>query len=153
MTKSRMPSVLLYINLWPPQALFTNLHCLNIARFDRNQIAMKNLFFSMLFLLPFLFCLANINGAAVPCSTVSSKAAACLGFATGKAPKPTPDCCTGLQDLAKTVKTVDDKKAIFANAWKLPEALWVWKTSSWARFLELATSKLDSLSTSVNCYA
>eukprot|EP00258_Populus_trichocarpa_P015064 XP_006370769.2 non-specific lipid-transfer protein C, cotyledon-specific isoform [Populus trichocarpa] len=53
-----------------------------------------------------------INGAAVPCSTVDSKAAACLGFATGKAPKPTPDCCTGLQDLAKTVKTVDDKKAI-----------------------------------------
>ena len=73
---------------------------------------MKNLFFSMLFLLSFLFCLANVNEAAVPCSTVDSKAAACLGFATGKAPKPTPDCCTGLQDLAKTVKTVDDKKAI-----------------------------------------
>ncbi|KAI5606074.1 hypothetical protein BDE02_01G395600 [Populus trichocarpa] len=78
---------------------------------------MKNLFFSMLFLLSFLFCLLNniyvvLFSNAVPCSTVDSKAAACLGFATGKAPKPTPDCCTGLQDLAKTVKTVDDKKAI-----------------------------------------
>ncbi|KAJ6950840.1 hypothetical protein NC651_004506 [Populus alba x Populus x berolinensis] len=43
---------------------------------------MKNLFFSMLFLLSFLFCLANVNEATVPCNTVDSKAAACLGFAT-----------------------------------------------------------------------
>ncbi|KAJ4844715.1 hypothetical protein Tsubulata_007704 [Turnera subulata] len=73
---------------------------------------MKNLFFSMVFLLAFLFCLASISEAAVPCSSVEAKAAACLGFATGKAPKPTPACCTGLQQLAQTVKTVDDKKAI-----------------------------------------
>ncbi|CAK7357368.1 unnamed protein product [Dovyalis caffra] len=74
---------------------------------------MKNNVFSVIFLLSFLFCLAfNINEAAVPCATVDAKAAACLGFATGKANTPTPACCAGLQELARTVKTVDDKKAI-----------------------------------------
>ncbi|XP_021614820.1 non-specific lipid-transfer protein C, cotyledon-specific isoform [Manihot esculenta] len=73
---------------------------------------MKNGFFSVLILLSFLFCLANVNEAAVPCSTVDAKAAACVGFATGKATTPSPACCSGLQQLAQTVKTVDDKKAI-----------------------------------------
>ncbi|KDP34849.1 hypothetical protein JCGZ_09137 [Jatropha curcas] len=73
---------------------------------------MKNIFVSVLFLLSFLFCLANVNDAAVPCSTVDMKAAACVGFATGKDPEPSKACCSGLQQLASTVKTVDDKKAI-----------------------------------------
>eukprot|EP00257_Ricinus_communis_P012051 XP_002533769.2 non-specific lipid-transfer protein C, cotyledon-specific isoform [Ricinus communis] len=73
---------------------------------------MKNAVFSVLLLLSFLFCLANTNEAAVPCSTVDMKAAACVGFATGKDSKPSQACCTGLQQLAQTVKTVDDKKAI-----------------------------------------
>ncbi|KAF2317941.1 hypothetical protein GH714_041264 [Hevea brasiliensis] len=72
---------------------------------------MKNACFSVLILLS-VFCLAKVSEAAVPCSTVDAKAAACVGFATGKAPKPSPTCCTGLQQLAQTVKTVDDKKAI-----------------------------------------
>ncbi|EOY25621.1 Bifunctional inhibitor/plant lipid transfer protein/seed storage helical domain - like 10 [Theobroma cacao] len=72
---------------------------------------MKNLLFSML-LLSFLFFLANQGEAAVPCNTVDAKAAACVGFATGKATKPSAECCTGLQQLAQTVKSVDDKKAI-----------------------------------------
>ncbi|KAL9366044.1 hypothetical protein Peur_037243 [Populus x canadensis] len=50
---------------------------------------MKNTFFYVIFLLSFLFFLANMNEAAVPCSTVDEKAAACVGL-----------------------KTVDDKKAI-----------------------------------------
>ncbi|KAJ9140905.1 hypothetical protein P3X46_031497 [Hevea brasiliensis] len=73
---------------------------------------MKSIFFAVLFLLSFLFCLANVNKAAVPCSTVDAKAAACVGFATGKYPKPSSACCSGLQQLAQTAKTVDDKKAI-----------------------------------------
>ncbi|KAK9267873.1 hypothetical protein L1049_010310 [Liquidambar formosana] len=66
----------------------------------------------MVFLLSFLFFLANISEAAVPCGTVDAKAASCIGFATGKAPKPAPACCAGLLKLAQTVKSVDDKKAI-----------------------------------------
>ncbi|XVF68503.1 hypothetical protein PTKIN_Ptkin11bG0007700 [Pterospermum kingtungense] len=73
---------------------------------------MKNLFMSMLLILSCLFFLANLGEAAIPCPTVDAKAAACVGFATGKAPKPSAGCCTGLQQLASTVKTVDDKKAI-----------------------------------------
>nr|KJB56371.1 hypothetical protein B456_009G117000 [Gossypium raimondii] len=73
---------------------------------------MKSLFFSMLFLLSFLFFLANNGEAAVPCTTVDANAAACLGFATGMAAKPSDACCNGLRQLAQTVKSVDDKKAI-----------------------------------------
>ncbi|XVE89427.1 hypothetical protein DITRI_Ditri19aG0200700 [Diplodiscus trichospermus] len=73
---------------------------------------MKNLFVPMLFLLSFLFFLADHGEAAVPCPTVDAKAAACVGFATGKDPKPSTVCCSGLQQLAQTVKSVDDKKAI-----------------------------------------
>ncbi|KAJ4702853.1 Non-specific lipid-transfer protein [Melia azedarach] len=73
---------------------------------------MKNLFFSMFFLLFLLFFFASISKAIIPCGTVDPKAAACVGFATGKAATPTPACCRGLQQLAQSVKTVDDKKAI-----------------------------------------
>ncbi|KAJ4702840.1 Non-specific lipid-transfer protein [Melia azedarach] len=73
---------------------------------------MKNLGFSMFFLLSLLFFFASISQAAIPCGTVDAKAAACVGFATGKAATPTPACCSGLQQLAQSVKTVDDKKAI-----------------------------------------
>ncbi|XP_021911699.1 non-specific lipid-transfer protein C, cotyledon-specific isoform-like [Carica papaya] len=63
----------------------------------------------VVFLVSFIFFLSE---AAVPCSTVDMRAAACVGFATGKDAKPTATCCSGLQQLAQTVKTVDDKKAI-----------------------------------------
>ena len=73
---------------------------------------MKNIIFSVAVLLSFLFFLASTSEAAVPCGTVDVKAAACVGYATGKEPKPSPACCSGLQQLAGTVKTVDDKKNI-----------------------------------------
>ncbi|KAJ4702855.1 Non-specific lipid-transfer protein [Melia azedarach] len=73
---------------------------------------MKNLFFSMFFLLSLLFFFARISEAVIPCGTVDARAAAFVGFATGKAATPTPACCSGLQQLAQSVKTVDDKKAI-----------------------------------------
>ncbi|MBA0807414.1 hypothetical protein Gohar_023220 [Gossypium harknessii] len=50
--------------------------------------------------------------AAVPYTTVDANAAECLGFATGMAAKPSSACCDGLQQLAQTVKSVEDKKAI-----------------------------------------
>ncbi|KHG30179.1 Non-specific lipid-transfer C, cotyledon-specific-like protein [Gossypium arboreum] len=59
----------------------------------------------MLFLLSFLFFLANNGEAAVPCTTVDANAAACLGFATGMAAKPSDACCNGLRQLAQTVKS------------------------------------------------
>ncbi|KAL3833749.1 hypothetical protein ACJIZ3_008485 [Penstemon smallii] len=40
------------------------------------------------------------------------KAASCISFATGKDAKPSVPCCAGLKQLAQSVKTVDDKKAI-----------------------------------------
>ncbi|XP_050220879.1 non-specific lipid-transfer protein C, cotyledon-specific isoform-like [Mercurialis annua] len=74
---------------------------------------MKNTCFSAIFLvLAFLFCLAAINEAAIPCSTVDAKAVACVGYATGKDSKPAPACCANLQQLAQMVKTVNDKKDI-----------------------------------------
>lgn len=76
------------------------------------HLTMKNLFFSMVFMVSLIFFLANVSEAAIACGTVDAKAAACVGFATGKAPTPTSACCSGLQQLAQSVKTVDDKKAI-----------------------------------------
>ncbi|KAJ4702841.1 Non-specific lipid-transfer protein [Melia azedarach] len=73
---------------------------------------MKNVLgFSMLFLLSLLFFFSSISEAVIPCGTVDAKAAACVGFATGKAVTPTSACCSGLQQLAQSAKTVDDKKA------------------------------------------
>ncbi|KAF5725744.1 non-specific lipid-transfer protein D cotyledon-specific isoform-like [Tripterygium wilfordii] len=66
----------------------------------------------MVFLLSLLFLLANVNEAAVPCNAVTAKAAGCVGFAMGRDSTPSPACCSGLQQLAETVKTLDDKKAI-----------------------------------------
>ncbi|KAH1055219.1 hypothetical protein J1N35_033284 [Gossypium stocksii] len=48
----------------------------------------------------------------VPCPTIDAKATACVAFATGKDTKPSAVCCSGLQQLAQTVKSVDDKKAV-----------------------------------------
>ncbi|KAJ6951037.1 hypothetical protein NC652_004606 [Populus alba x Populus x berolinensis] len=76
---------------------------------------MKNLFFSVLFLLSFLFCLANINEAAVPCSTVNSKAAACLGFATGKLRSQLLIAALGCMILPKLLKQLMIRR-LFANA-------------------------------------
>lgn len=73
---------------------------------------MKNLFFSMLVLLSVLFFLANVSEAVVQCNFVVTKAAACAAYATGKAQIPTAACCSGLKQLAQSVKSVDDKKDI-----------------------------------------
>ncbi|CAK9156683.1 unnamed protein product [Ilex paraguariensis] len=73
---------------------------------------MKNLFFSMVFLLSFLFFLAHVSEAAITCGTVDVKAASCVTFATGKDTKPSAACCSGLQQLTQSVKSVDDKKTI-----------------------------------------
>ncbi|KAM7263160.1 hypothetical protein ACFE04_000843 [Oxalis oulophora] len=64
-----------------------------------------------LFVIPGILC-TIIGAAPVACSTVNAKAAACLGFATGKAATPSAPCCSGLSQLAATAKTVDDKKNI-----------------------------------------
>ncbi|GFZ00946.1 hypothetical protein Acr_14g0005810 [Actinidia rufa] len=72
----------------------------------------NNLIFSMIFLLSLLFFLAHTGEADIPCSTVTMKAAPCVTFATGKATTPAAACCSGLQQLAQSVKSVDDKKAI-----------------------------------------
>ncbi|CAI0546049.1 unnamed protein product [Linum tenue] len=74
---------------------------------------MKNLALPVLFLLSFLFVVANVSEAAgITCPTVTSKAVTCAGFATGHAPSPAPACCAGLKQLAGMVRTLDDKKAI-----------------------------------------
>ena len=71
---------------------------------------MTKLMFSVLLLFSFLFFFHG--EAAIECPNVDAKAAACVGYATGKDPSPSPSCCKGLQQLAQTVKTMDDKKAI-----------------------------------------
>ncbi|XP_059638198.1 non-specific lipid-transfer protein D, cotyledon-specific isoform-like [Cornus florida] len=73
---------------------------------------MKNLFFSVAFLLSVLFFLAHVSDATIPCSTVDMEAAACVNYASGKDAKPSTACCNGLQQLAQSVKSVDDKKTI-----------------------------------------
>ncbi|KAK4399471.1 UNVERIFIED_CONTAM: Non-specific lipid-transfer protein D, cotyledon-specific isoform [Sesamum calycinum] len=73
---------------------------------------MKSIFFSLFVVLSLVYCFAHLSNAAIPCGTVDMKAASCVAFATGKDPKPSPTCCSGLQQLAQSVKTVDDKKAI-----------------------------------------
>ncbi|XP_021911694.1 non-specific lipid-transfer protein D, cotyledon-specific isoform-like [Carica papaya] len=50
--------------------------------------------------------------AAVPCSSVEAKAVACVGFATGKDAVASGACCSGLPQLAQSLKSVDDKKDI-----------------------------------------
>ncbi|KAL1829482.1 hypothetical protein ACET3Z_007894 [Daucus carota] len=73
---------------------------------------MKNLFFSMFVILSVLFLAAQVSEAAVPCSTVTVKAAPCLNFARGVDATPSAQCCSGLTALASGAKTLDDKKAI-----------------------------------------
>ncbi|KAK6917061.1 Bifunctional inhibitor/plant lipid transfer protein/seed storage helical domain [Dillenia turbinata] len=73
---------------------------------------MKIISFSLILILSVLFVLANLSNGAVTCGTVDMKAAPCVTYATGKAPKPSPQCCTGLQQLAGSAKSLDDKKAI-----------------------------------------
>ncbi|KAK3031309.1 hypothetical protein RJ639_035215 [Escallonia herrerae] len=72
---------------------------------------MKSLLFSMVLLLSVLFVLANRSDA-ISCGDVTVKAASCLNFAMGKDAKPAQACCNGLQQLAGTVRSLDDKKAI-----------------------------------------
>lgn len=73
---------------------------------------MKSTILSLALLLSLLFLLANLSDAVVPCGTVDIKAASCVAYATGRNPNPSPACCSGLQQLAQTVRTVEDKKAI-----------------------------------------
>lgn len=66
-----------------------------------------------LFVVLFLvYSCAQLSNAAIQCGTVDMKAASCIAFATGKDAKPSVPCCSGLQFLAQSVKTLDDKKAI-----------------------------------------
>ncbi|KAI3466897.1 hypothetical protein Pfo_023560 [Paulownia fortunei] len=73
---------------------------------------MKSIFLPMILVLSLVYCFAQLSNAAIPCGTVDLKAASCVTFATGKDPKPSAACCAGLQKLAQSVKTVDDKKEI-----------------------------------------
>ncbi|KAL8512844.1 hypothetical protein ACS0TY_019107 [Phlomoides rotata] len=73
---------------------------------------MKTSFFSLFAILCLVYCIARTSNAAATCGTVDSKASSCIAYASGKAATPAPACCTGLQQLAATVKTVDDRKAI-----------------------------------------
>ncbi|OVA16300.1 Plant lipid transfer protein/Par allergen [Macleaya cordata] len=75
---------------------------------------MKNVSFTGLFLLGLVsvFFFVNVSEAIIQCSQVDMKAASCVLFATGKANTPAPACCAGLQQLAQSVKSVDDKKSI-----------------------------------------
>ncbi|KAK4488064.1 hypothetical protein RD792_003809 [Penstemon davidsonii] len=73
---------------------------------------MKSIFFSMFLVLFLVSCFSQLGNAVIPCGTVDMKAASCISFATGKDAKPSAPCCAGLQQLAQSVKTVDDKKAI-----------------------------------------
>ncbi|CAA0823779.1 Non-specific lipid-transfer protein 12 [Striga hermonthica] len=73
---------------------------------------MKGAIFSLFFILSLIYSLVHLSNGALPCGTVDMKAASCISFATGKDKKPSAACCSGLQQLAQTVKTVEDKKAI-----------------------------------------
>ncbi|KAL7217741.1 hypothetical protein ACSBR2_011054 [Camellia fascicularis] len=67
----------------------------------------------MIFLLSLLFLLAHTTQATIPCPTVTARAASCVMFATGKDSKPSDECCSGLQLLAQSMKSVEDKKDIY----------------------------------------
>ncbi|KAL6546274.1 hypothetical protein OROMI_021995 [Orobanche minor] len=73
----------------------------------------SSVFFSLLLiLLTLVYSFAHLSNAAITCGAVDMKAAPCIRFATGKDTKPSAGCCSGLQQLAWTVKTVYDKKAV-----------------------------------------
>ncbi|CAI9783506.1 unnamed protein product [Fraxinus pennsylvanica] len=73
---------------------------------------MKSIFFSVVLVLSLVYCFSLLGNAAIPCGTVDMKAATCISFATGKDAKPSAACCSGLQQLVQTVKSVDDRKVI-----------------------------------------
>ncbi|CAI9089551.1 OLC1v1024141C2 [Oldenlandia corymbosa var. corymbosa] len=74
----------------------------------------KSIIFSTLLVLSLVFAASHLsNAAAISCGTVVSGAAPCLLFVQGKAgPVPSKPCCQGLQRVAQSVKSVDDKKAV-----------------------------------------
>lgn len=95
------------------QSFFSNISLIShTIQVNRHPTKMKTTFFSLFIVVCLVYCIAQTSNAAVPCNTVVTKAASCIGYATGKAPAPAATCCTGLQQLAATVKTVDDKKVI-----------------------------------------
>ncbi|KAF8028827.1 hypothetical protein BT93_E1478 [Corymbia citriodora subsp. variegata] len=69
---------------------------------------MKCLFFSALFLVSLLMSAE----ATIPCSMVKARVAPCVMFAMGKAPTLPPACCSSLQQLARSVRSVNDKKDV-----------------------------------------
>ncbi|KAL8033843.1 hypothetical protein ABFX02_13G182800 [Erythranthe guttata] len=73
---------------------------------------MKASLLSLFVVLSLVYFYAQSSNAAPTCGTVDMKAASCITFATGKDSKPSAACCAGLQQLAQSVKSVDDKKAI-----------------------------------------
>ncbi|GFP95921.1 non-specific lipid-transfer protein c cotyledon-specific isoform [Phtheirospermum japonicum] len=73
---------------------------------------MKSAFFSMFLILSVVYCFAQLSNAAGSCGPVDMRAASCITFATGKVSTPPAACCSGLQELARGVKTVEDKKVI-----------------------------------------
>lgn len=73
---------------------------------------MKNTATLCLLLLASSLLLIQEADAAVSCGVVASKAAPCVSFVTGKAPKPPQACCTGLQQLAEGAATVADRRGI-----------------------------------------
>ncbi|KZV58287.1 non-specific lipid-transfer protein C, cotyledon-specific isoform-like [Dorcoceras hygrometricum] len=74
---------------------------------------MKSVFLSSFLLaLALVYCFAHSSDAAISCGTVTANAASCITYATGRDASPSRQCCTGLQTLARNVKSVSDKKDI-----------------------------------------
>ncbi|OWM63749.1 hypothetical protein CDL15_Pgr006011 [Punica granatum] len=71
---------------------------------------MKSLIVPILLLaLSLLFVLGQAD---LPCQTVRQKVTACAMFATGRAPKPSQACCAGVKQIAQSVRSANDKRAI-----------------------------------------
>ncbi|GFP93228.1 non-specific lipid-transfer protein c cotyledon-specific isoform [Phtheirospermum japonicum] len=66
----------------------------------------------MFIILSLVYCFAQLRNAEVTCVTVDMRAASCITFDTEKVSTPPATCCALLQELARGVKTLNDKKAI-----------------------------------------
>lgn len=73
---------------------------------------MKSLLFSVFFLVFLLFFVAHDTNAEITCDTVVSKAIHCVAFARGTDTMPSAECCSGMQQLAQSAQSIDDKKAV-----------------------------------------
>ncbi|KAH7673714.1 Plant non-specific lipid-transfer protein/Par allergen protein [Dioscorea alata] len=78
-----------------------------------NIITTKTTICTLLLLLLFSTSLYFSSAAAtVTCNTITTEAAPCLGFITGKVPRPPAACCTGLKQIVKSGTTVTARRAI-----------------------------------------